>query len=511
MSALETTMRYKSKGKAHSSKFKSKTNKDDWSQVTDPQERRRIQNRVAQRKFRNKAKEVKERQARDAEEHVRASNFYIKPEPNEWGDENELSGLPWGSSSGFGRGRTLRRRDSNTSLLSERLSEATRRHIENSTSRPCTPSDSFPRGQSPFRPESPFYTPPSPFTDTFGNPSVNPFVLWGGLYRSPSVRDVKPAESIEANSVEESTQLENAHYFPDLAASPSVDHESSKSLSEQTSKSADPERESGGNDSHQNSDTSQVINVTNSRRVLGMPIDAHRALQAADERRARNASASARFRQRRKEKEKEASATIEKMQQQIRVLERKITSRGLFNKPFDAYRTSNVADFEKTLPDDAGSSARFRQRQKQKVQETSTVIEKMQQHIKELQCILEENGEIILHSTLPSSTSPASEDVVLKASSETCAQPPNESKADFHTTGPVKPSSVPSKSSMVRQALRAYSLLFLFPNLQIASLGTKSSAFKCFMSYETFLSLCKSTKTYNLTDIVTPGGSPAVP
>ncbi|KAL6911024.1 hypothetical protein GGI43DRAFT_34152 [Trichoderma evansii] len=69
----------------------------EWSDVTDPEERRRIQNRVAQRKFRTKAREQKERAEREARDKEHAGNSYRIPDSDDINAESELSGLPWGS------------------------------------------------------------------------------------------------------------------------------------------------------------------------------------------------------------------------------------------------------------------------------------------------------------------------------------------------------------------------------------------------------------------------------
>ncbi|KAL6881546.1 basic leucine zipper transcription factor domain-containing protein [Trichoderma novae-zelandiae] len=78
-------------------KGKSGTKHAEWSEVRDPEERRRIQNRIAQRKFRGKVKEQKERAEREAKDKEHAGNSYRIPEPDEIEAESELSGLPWGS------------------------------------------------------------------------------------------------------------------------------------------------------------------------------------------------------------------------------------------------------------------------------------------------------------------------------------------------------------------------------------------------------------------------------
>ncbi|KAK3956496.1 hypothetical protein QBC32DRAFT_366842 [Pseudoneurospora amorphoporcata] len=67
-----------------------KDNKDDWHQIHEPEQRRRIQNRIAQRKFREKARTLKDQAARDAQNRRYAGCAYTCPSVDDLPLEHEI-------------------------------------------------------------------------------------------------------------------------------------------------------------------------------------------------------------------------------------------------------------------------------------------------------------------------------------------------------------------------------------------------------------------------------------
>ncbi|KAF2876310.1 hypothetical protein BDV95DRAFT_602309 [Massariosphaeria phaeospora] len=78
-------------GSSTSGREPSGSKADEWSEVKDPSERRKIQNKLAQRRFRDKKREQTEDAEREVENQRRAGSSYASPEPGDIDQREELS------------------------------------------------------------------------------------------------------------------------------------------------------------------------------------------------------------------------------------------------------------------------------------------------------------------------------------------------------------------------------------------------------------------------------------